>query len=245
MTSRPFPPQTAFAADDGSPDPELASVLAAYRAGLVDLHAVQRALLTARLLVPVVAVVDELGEAADGSPFDKTAHISSVTVEGRDGRRAQPAFTSMAALMAWNPLARPFPRAATEVARGAYADGAVALLVDVAGPVDVVLEGPPMLALAEGRAWVPPFEDPDVLAAVGDALAGLPGLAGVEVGASVEADLTLTLHVPGAGDGLNGAAGSPGESAREVAQEAAQRLAAVDLLRLRLQRGLDLAVTPT
>ena len=245
MDSRPFPPPSAFAADDGSADPQLASVLAAYRAGLVDLHAVQRALLTARLLVPVVAVVDELGATADGSPFDKTAHISSVTVEGRDGRRAQPVFTSMAALAAWDPRARPFPRAATEVARGAYADGAVALLVDVSGPVAVVLEGPPLLALAEGRTWVPPVEDPDVLAAVGDALAGLPGLAGVDVGASVEADLTLTLHVPGAVAGIADVAGAPRDFAREVAQEAAQRLAAVDLLRMRLQRGLDLAVTPS
>ena len=265
MTSRPFPPPSTFAADDGSADPQLALVLAAYRAGLVDLHAVQRALLTARLLVPVVSVVDDLGETAEGSPFDKTSHISSVTVEGRDGRRAQPVFTSIAALVAWNPQARPFPRAATEVARGAYADGAVALLVDIAGPVEVVLEGPPMLALAEGRVWVPPVEDPDVLAAVGDALAGLPGLTGVDVGASVEADLTLTLHVPGAIDGMTGMTGMTGmasvdgaagpprdfaheaahEAAREVAHEAAQRLAAVDLLRLRLQRGLDLAVTPS
>ena len=197
----------------------------------------QRALLTARLLVPVVAVVDELGETSGGSPFDKTAHVSSVTVEGRDGRRAQPVFTCMEALTAWNPRARPFPSTAVDVARGAYSDGAVALLVDIAGPVEVVLEGPPMLALAEGRAWVPPAEDPDVLAAVGDALAGLPGLAGVEVGVSAEADLTLTLHVPGASE-------APGEPARDVAQLAAQRLAAVDLLRVRLQRGLDLAVTP-
>ncbi len=237
MTLHPFPPPSVFAGDDGSPDPRLAQVLADYRSGRVDLHAVQRALLGARLLVPVVAVVDEVGQTANGSPFDKTAHMSSVTVAGRDGRRAQPVFTSLAALAAWNPSARPFPSTAVDVARGAYSDGAVAMLVDVAGPVDVVLEGPPLLALAEGRAWVPPLEDPDVLAAVGEALAGLPGLAGVDVGSSADADLTLTLHVPTASDEV-------GTSAREVAQEAAQRLAAVDLLRMRLQRGLDLAVTP-
>ena len=143
----------------------------------------------------------------------------------------------MEALTAWNPRARPFPPSSYDVARGAYTEGAVALIVDIAGPVDVVLEGPPMLALAEGRAWLPPMEDPDVLAAVGDALAGLPGLAKVDVGVSADADLTLTLHVPGASEQAGG-------SARDVAQLAAERLAAVDLLRLRLQRGLDLAVTP-
>jgi hypothetical protein len=237
VTLRPFPPASAFATDDGSADPGLTAVLAAYRYGQTDLHAVQQALVIARVLVPVVAVVDELGGTADGSPFDKTAHMSSVTVAGRDGRRAQPVFTCIEALTAWNPRARPFPSTAVDAARGAYADGAVALLVDVAGPVDVVLEGPAMLALAEGRAWLPPAEDPDVLAAVGQALAGLPGLAGIDVGRSVDADLTLTLHVGGqTSDGC----GSP----RDVAQEAAQRLAAVDLLRLRLERGLDLAVHP-
>jgi hypothetical protein len=61
----------------------------------------------------------------------------------------------------------------------------------------------------------------------------LPGLARIEVGPSAEADLMLTLHVPAAG-----------AAPVEVAQEAAARLAAVDLLRFRLERGIDLAVTP-
>jgi hypothetical protein len=239
VSLRPFPPASPFVDDDGSPDPALAAVLAGYRQGAADLYAVQRAILATRLLVPVVAVIDELGETANGSPFDKTAHMSAVTLAGRDGRRAQPVFTCIDSLTAWNPGARPFPTTAVDVARGAYAYGAVALLIDVAGPVEVVLEGPPMLALAEGRAWVPPVEDPDVLAAVGKALAGLPGLAGVDVGMSADADLILTLHVPGATSDVGGT------SPRDVAQQAAQRLAAVDLLRLRLQRGLDVAVTPS
>lgn len=237
MTAYALPPVSQFAGDDGSADPALTAVLMAYAAGQVGLHAVQRALVSARVLVPVVAELAELGQAPDGRRAEKTTHMSSVTITGRDGRLAQPMFTSIAALTAWNPQARPFPSSAVDVARGAYAQGAVALVIDMAGPVDVVLEGPSMLALAECRVWLPAVEDPEVLAAVGDALAGLPGLAGVDVSASAEADLTLTLHVLGADD-------VPG-SARDVAQEAAQRLATVDLLRVRLERGLDLAVTPT
>jgi SseB protein N-terminal domain len=231
VTAYALPPVSPFAGDDGSADPALAAVLIAYASGQVGLHAVQRALVPARVLVPVLA------EIADAEHAQRATHLSSVTIAGRDGRLAQPMFTSLETMRSWNPLARPFPSSAVDVARGAYAAGAAAVIVDVAGPIDVVLEGPAMLALAECRVWLPAAEDPEVLAAVGDALAGLPGLAGVEVSWSAEADLTLTLHVPGAG--------AEPQAARDVAQDAAARLAAVDLLRYRLERGLDLAVTPT
>jgi len=236
VTAYALPPVNPFAGDDGSADPALAAVLTAYRCGQVDLHHVQQALVQARVMVPLVAESGHDGAGAAGQRLDKTAAMSSVTITGRDGRLAQPMFTSIDALRAWNADARPFPSTAVDVARGAYAMGVVAVILDVAGPIEVVLEGPSMLALAECRPWLPAASDPEVLAAVGEALAGLPGLAAVQASSSVEADLTLTLHVPGA-------ASAP-ERAREVAQAAAGRLAAVELLRLRLERGLDLAVTP-
>ena len=236
MTAYALPPVSPFAGDDGSADPALAALLAAYRAGQVDLHAVQRALVSARVMVPLVAEQGAGAPTTDTRPVERAAQMSSVTITGRDGRRAQPLFTCLQSLRAWNPDARPFPSTAVDVARGAYAGGAVAVIVDIAGPVDLVLTGPAMLALAECRPWLPAVEDSEVLAAVGEALAGLPGLAGVDVAASVEADLRLTLHVP--------AAASAPAAAKAIAQEAARRLAAVDLLRFRLERGLDLAVTP-
>lgn len=237
MTAYALPPASPFAGDDGSADPALAAVLAAYHQHLVDLHEVQRALVHCRVMVPLLAELVEEGVAGNGAPMDKSASMSSVTITGRDGRLAQPMFTSLDTLNAWNPYARPFPATAVDVARGAYAQGAVAVILDVAGPVEVVLEGPSMLALAEARTWLPAAQDPQVLAAVGQALAGLAGLAGVEVATSTEADLAVTLHVPGAG--------AEPARAREIAQAAASRLAAVDLLRLRLERGLDIAVTPS
>jgi len=243
VTAYALPPTSPFAGDDGSADPALAAVLGAYHHQQVDLHEVQRALVHSRVMVPLLAELTQLtgltGPAASdtGLRLDKATSMSSVTITGRDGRLAQPMFTSLDTLRAWNPHARPFPSTAVDVARGAYAQGAVAVVLDVAGPVDVVLEGPSMLALAEGRAWLPAAQDPEVLSAVGEALAGLLGLAGVEVSTSADADLALTLHVPEAGAEPN--------RAREIAQAAAGRLAAVDLLRLRLERGLDIAVTPT
>jgi len=232
-----MPPVSPYAGDDGSADPALAALLGAFGGGEADLHAVQRALLTARVLVPLVVERADEAFPGTGGPGERPAHMSAITITGRDGRRAQPLFTCVASMVAWNPDARPFPSTAVDVARGAYAAGAVAVIVDIAGPVDVVLSGPAMLALAECRVWLPAVEDPEVLAAVGEALAGLPGLSGVDAAGSADADLRLTLHVPGA-DRLPTAA-------RDVAQEAARRLAAVDLLRFRLERGLDLAVTAT
>jgi hypothetical protein len=152
-------------------------------------------------------------------------------------------FTSLQSLAAWDAAARPVPVPTPEAARGAYEDGAVALLVDVAGPVPLTLEGPAMLALAERRPWLLPADDPDVLAAVGEPLAGLPGVTKIDIGPCDEADLRLTLHLPAAP-----AEARPGHEvdlrSRALAQDAAERLASVDLLRARLERGLDLAVVP-
>jgi hypothetical protein len=142
-----------------------------------------------------------------------------------------PVFTSTVSMAAWDPAARPFPTSAPAAAAGAFAEGAEALLVDFAGPFHVVVEGAPMRALAEGRAWVPADEDPEVRGAVQAALADLPGLASLDIRSAPDADLSLTLHLDQAG----------AEHVREVAQEAAARLARVDLLRIRLDRGVDLA----
>jgi hypothetical protein len=250
VSDRTLPPAGPFAGDDGSADPGLAAALADFSRGAADLRAVQHALLRARVLVPVVATASSghharsTGQPADPWPgAEGGTAMSTVTVVGRDGRRALPVFTSTTALSAWDTRARPVPQASPSAARAAYSDGAVALLVDPAGPVPLALEGPPMLALAEERDWVLPSEDPDVLAAVTAALVGLPGLAGVDVTGAGEADITVTLHVHGAGaDGR--ADGAVSDPARRVAQEAADRLAAVDLLGRRLERGLDLAVVP-
>lgn len=234
-----LPPTGRFADDDGSADPPVLAALISF-ATSGDVRPLQQALLRARLLVPVVATSGGGGAAdADGTHghAGAEAHLATVTLTGHDGRLALPVFTSLATMAAWDPAARPVPAPAVEAARGAYEEDAVALVLDVAGPVTATLEGPALLALAEGRPWLPPAEDPDVLAAVGAALAGLPGLAKVDVGTCDDADLRLTLHIPDAGPGDHA-------SAREVAQAAAERLAGTDLLRIRLERGLDLAVIP-
>lgn len=103
-----------------------------------------------RLLVPVVALLGESEVGADGLVRDKSSDMASVMLTGADGRVALLAFSSMAALLRWDPEARPVPVAATHAAQAALQEGAVALVVDLAGPVSVVVEGEDLAAVARG-----------------------------------------------------------------------------------------------
>lgn len=136
---------TAFADDDGSADPQLASTMRACAAGQCPVDDVI-ALLCAgvRLLVPIVAVLDEMGE--DGE--DKSSHMASVSLLQADGRRGILAFTSLDALRAWDPTARPVPAAAPDVAAAALAEGAQGVLIDVAGPIRLPVDGDHLSRLA-------------------------------------------------------------------------------------------------
>ena len=95
------------------------------------------------------------------------------TLIGRDGRAAVLAFTSLDALTRWRPDARPV---AVPAARAwqAGAEEASAVVIDVAGPVPVTVEGARLAALAAGRPAPLPHQDPDVLAALHAALGGEP-----------------------------------------------------------------------
>ena len=141
---------SAFPDDDGLVPTEVAESLASYSRGPQRRPQVLAALADSRLLVPVVATVGEVEQGADGLVRDKTSDMATVLMQGRDGRLALLAFTGSEPLLAWNPQARPVPVATRDAARAALQDGAAALLVDVAGPVRFVIEGPDLQALADG-----------------------------------------------------------------------------------------------
>lgn len=206
------------------------AALTAAAEGRAGVDAVVAALLDARVLAPVVARLDEAQIDAAGRTVEKVAHLASVTVTAPDGRRGVPVFTSLAALARWDPDARPFPLRAVDAARGVFDEDGDALLVDPASSHRVALTGSLLLALAEGRLWLPPSTDPVVAAAVAEAVEGTPGLTGVSLGPADDADLLVTVVPERSADGL------------EVAQAVAARLADVPVLRARLDRGLDLAV---
>jgi len=227
-------PDPGFAGDDGGADPALAAALRERSAGRTTDSAVLAALVRARLLVPVVAVLGD-EDAAPALRREKHTDMALVTLIGADGRRAVPAFTSLASLARWNRDARPVPVAAERAGQTALADGHELLVLDPAGPATYLVEGPALRALAEGRVQVPPIEDPDVAAAVRSAAGGEDGLAAVYVLPGRDSDVTVALVL---------SAGTGADAAGAIVARLAARLAEDPVLRARLDRGMDLAVLP-
>lgn len=187
----------------------MTAILAAYAAGQAAETAVLAAIAAARLLVPVVAVLAE----ADSDGTEKETEMALPTLIGNDGRKAVIAFTGVETVTRWRPDARPVPVPAARLWPAVAAEEADAVVVDVAGPVPLVIEGARLRALAAGEPAPPPHADPDIYAQVaavaahfgprpggnadfGRGLGGEP--AGFDLGPGGEnADLTVTLRVAG------------------------------------------------
>lgn len=168
-------PDPGFAGDDGSVSPEVAAALAAYQGDPDGLHHPTLAVLQdSRLLVPVVAVLGDVEYDEQGLAHDKTSDMATVLMQGRDGRLALLAFTGSEPLHRWNREARPVPVSAQQAAEAAVHDDAAALLIDVAGPVMLVVEGQDLRSLAEGFRLVQTTER-WAWARVSDPAPGEPG----------------------------------------------------------------------
>jgi hypothetical protein len=105
----------------------------------------------------------------------------------------------MDSMRAWQPDARPLPVAAGRVWQAAAADSC-AVVVDVAGPVPLAVEGARLAALARGEAAPTPCTDADVHEVVSDVLAGQLAVAGFELrpgGADDDLVIALTLSAEG------------------------------------------------
>lgn len=134
----------AFPDDDGSADPALRELMAG---GCGAEESMLVALCASRLLVAVMAVADEVGD--DGS--DKSSHMAVVSMVNAAGEKGLLAFTGLDSMAAWNPDARPVPVPARAAVEAALADGAQALVVDVAGPARVVLPAEVLSGLLAGE----------------------------------------------------------------------------------------------
>ncbi len=143
-------PDPGFPDDDGRVDAALAVFLRAYDEDPATHHEqLMQRLPPVRLLVPVVAVLGEVEFDENGLAHDKTSDMASVLMTGRDGRKALLAFTSTETLTRWNPEARPVPVTARIAALSALQDQADALVIDIAGPVLVAVEGDDLRRLAQ------------------------------------------------------------------------------------------------
>ncbi len=209
-------PVTRPAGDAGGADPAVTAVLAAYAAGQATEQAALTAIAATRLLVPVVAVPVEPGarpddsgtpqpgcarhggaapgDAGDATPAgaegEKETEMALPTLIGNDGRKAVIAFTGTETISRWRADARPVPVPAGRLWPAVTAEQADAVVIDVAGPVPLVIEGARLAAMAGGAPPPPPHLDPDVRAQVAavtrDFTLG-PG--------GPDAELTVTLTV--------------------------------------------------
>jgi hypothetical protein len=148
-------PDPGFPGDDGTASPELAAALGAYDAEPAGRHdATLEVLQRTRLLVPVVALLGEVEYDDSGLAQEKTSDMATVLTRGEDGRTALLAFTGSDALQRWDPDARPVPVTVARAAEAALAEGAAAVVVDVAGPVMFVVDAEDLRELAAGSVLV-------------------------------------------------------------------------------------------
>jgi hypothetical protein len=211
-----------FPGDDGTADPRVRDLVARAAAGQLDPAWVARSLRHVRLLSTVVAVLDAVDE--DGG--DKDSHMAVVSMVNAAGEKGLLAFTGTDALTQWNPDARPVPAFGRDVARAALDDGATAVVVDVAGPDRLVLQGAALDVLADMVDLVA------VSAAVHAALAGLTadGWAQVEVidARGLDAGIDILVEVSAVGGGH-----PDGRLTADLARQAADLLAGrADIQRL-------------
>lgn len=215
-----------FRDDHGDADPAVMSALAAYAVGTGTERAALMALSAARLLVPVVAVqADDLAGGHDCAGHgsepasatgpggnvsghavlgggEKASEMAMPAIVGTDGRRALPAFTSLDALHRWQPGARPVPVPAAGVWQSAVQDSC-AVVIDIAGPVPLAVEGTRLAALAAGAQVPALHEDADVwqlvAAAAGEIAPGIRVRLSPPQGGT---DFTLELAPPQGTTGL-------------------------------------------
>jgi hypothetical protein len=222
-----------FADDTGAPDRALDAALLAWQRADGPPGPVLDALLAARLMVPIVAILAD----ADADGREKRTDMAVVTLRGEDGRVALPAFTSLDRLVGWHSEARPLPITAPRAAQAALFENAELLVLDPAGPVTFVVAGRALRALADGRVPVPPADDPEVIAV-------LRARVGAEAG--IMAAALFANDDPAGRDAVLAVALDPVRCPDPAppARRLAEALAADEVLRDRLDRGLDLAVVP-
>jgi hypothetical protein len=226
---------TGFDGDTGAADPALTTALAEP----LDEVALMAAVAGARLLVPIVAEpvsVDRPGENAVGEhAVEKQTDMAAVTLVAPDGTRALPVFSSMSAITAWDPQARPVPVTAARAAQAAVSERCDVMVVDLSGPLTVALRPSMVWALAQQRDWLPAHDDETVRRAVAAAVREQEAVLAHEIGpgAPGEGVLRVTLRLT---PGLDSA------TVQAVATAVGERLATDGEIRARID-GLAFSIS--
>lgn len=170
---RHFEPNPS-ADDDGSAPPLLLEALRKFRGGEGGETDVVEAFCASRLLIPLVTALGEAGVDDRGRTIDKSQELSIVTVEGPDGRTVLPVFSSVEAMAAWNPNARPVPVSGPRVAAAAASEGTDLVVLDPTSETEFVLRRPALWSIVRDENWVPSYRSEAVAREFAASVAGEP-----------------------------------------------------------------------
>jgi hypothetical protein len=188
-------PDPGFGGDHGAPDPALTAALAVAAADPARMPEVLAALHGSRVLAPVVAVVGETATTSAGLSVDKTSDIALPVLVADDGMRAVPVFSGLATLRRWDAQARPVPVDGPRAAHVALAEGAEALLLDLAGPCPTTVGAAGLRALAGRRAPVAAYDDEALRVTLHQVLARYPEVESAWLHPWLDRDARLTVRL--------------------------------------------------
>ncbi|GAB3617972.1 hypothetical protein GCM10027416_25290 [Okibacterium endophyticum] len=185
--------QNAHAADDGSAPEHLMTAISRFHSGQGSDVEVVDAVRDSRFLIPLIAQAGDIGHTEDGVKVDKTQELSIVTVEGPDGRRVLPVFSSVDAMQRWNRAARPVPADGIRVALAAASEKTDLVVIDPTSETEFALRRPAVWAVAQSAPWTPSFADPLVTEAFVRSIGSELGVIGVRL---APGDPGARLHGP-------------------------------------------------
>lgn len=162
----------SWADDDGSAPALLIEAIQAFQEGTASAIAVIDAFRQCRVLIPLLADLGEAELGVHGQLVEKSADLSIVTVEGPDGQRVLPVFSSVRAMQAWNPTARPVPVEPLKAALAAASEETHRIVIDPGSETEFAIRRPAIEAIATSVTWAPPEARADVHAAFSAAIAG-------------------------------------------------------------------------
>ena len=163
------------AGDTGVTPTDVADRLTAWRAGTGSFTDVVAALAVNRFLIPLLTHAGDDFDTDNPVMEDKVQELSVITVAGPNGEKVIPAFTSVAAMKAWNSEARPIPIDAQRVALAAASEHTDRIVVNP-GTDSIVLRRPVVWSIAQGNPYIAPWESTEFVADTRDLLGDIANL---------------------------------------------------------------------
>jgi len=173
--------ENPHAGDTGETPADVAESLTAWCTGTGSFTDLVAALAVNRFLIPLVTHAGDDFDVDNPVMEDKVQELSVITVAGPSGEKVIPAFTSVAAMSAWNLEARPIPIDAQRVALAAASEKTDRIVVNP-GTDSIVLRRPVVWSIAQGKPYTAPWESAEFLSETRKLLAGIDDLVEVGVG---------------------------------------------------------------